>query len=202
MEERTDEWFEIRLGRATASRMADVLAKGKDNKPSASRENYAVELALELLTRQKAEGYSSSAMQRGTEMESEARSFYELITGNWVQECGFFEHPTIPDSGASPDGLVGEDGLIEIKCPESKQHLTNLVSGKPQTKYFLQMQWQMACTGRKWCDFVSYDPRFPEHLQIKIVHVPRDDVKIAEMEKEVLAFREEVDSIVRKLKSL
>ena len=201
IEQRTDEWFAARLGKATASRMDDICAKTKTGY-SASRENYAVELALETLTQRKAEGFVKAAMQWGIDKEPEARAAYEVATGNFVQEVGIYDHPSIPMSAASPDGLVGDDGLIEIKCPESKQHLRNLISRKPDTGYMLQMQWQMACTGREWCDFCSYDPRFPEQHQLLIVRVPRDSKLIEDLEKEVRSFRAEVDAIVEKLRNI
>lgn len=201
MDQRTDEWFAARLGKATASRMADICAKTKTGY-SASRENYAMELALEIITNRKTDSYTNSAMQWGVDKEPEARAAYEVATGNFVQEVGLYDHPGVPMSAASPDGLVGDDGLIEIKCPESKQHLRNLISRTPDTKYIMQMQWQMACTGRQWCDFVSYDPRFPEQHQLLIVRVPRDSKLIEDLEKEVRSFRAEVDAIVEKLRNI
>jgi putative phage-type endonuclease len=199
--QKSAEWFAARLGKATASRMDDICAKTKTGY-SASRENYAVELALEILTQRRTEGFVKAAMQWGIDKEPEARAAYEVATGNFVQEVGIYDHPSIPMSAASPDGLVGDDGLIEIKCPESKQHLRNLISRKPDTGYMLQMQWQMACTGRQWCDFCSYDPRFPEQHQLLIVRVPRDAKLIEDLEKEVRSFRAEVDAIVEKLRNI
>lgn len=198
MDQRTDEWFAARLGKATASRMADIMAKTKTGY-GATRENYKVELALERITKMQAPGFTNAAMQWGIETEPEARSAYEAATGVFVTEVGLVDHPTIEMAGASPDGLVGDDGLIEIKCPESKQHLRNLATKKPDTKYAYQMQWQMACTGRAWCDFVSYDPRFPDHLQLMIVRVDRDDALIAEIEKEVRLFLDEVTKMVERI---
>jgi putative phage-type endonuclease len=181
--------------------MADICAKTKTGY-SASRENYAMELALEIITNRKTDSYTNSAMQWGIDKEPEARAAYEVSTGNFVQEVGLYDHPDVPMSAASPDGLVGEDGLIEIKCPESKQHLRNLISRTPDTKYIMQMQWQMACTGRKFCEFVSYDPRFPEQHQLLIVRVLRDSKLIEDLEKEVRSFRAEVDAIVEKLRNI
>jgi putative phage-type endonuclease len=198
MEQRTDEWFAARLGKATASRMADIMAKTKTGY-GASREGYAVELALERITQMQAPFFTTTAMQWGTDKEPEARSAYEAATGVFVTEVGLVDHPSIPMAAASPDGLVGDDGLIEIKCPESKQHLRNLAQKKSDTKYLYQMMWQMACTGRKWCDFVSYDPRFPHHLQLLIVRVERDDRLIAELENEVRLFLSEVDQLVERI---
>lgn len=198
MDQRTPEWYAARLGKATASRIADIVAKTKTGY-GATRENYKMELALERITKAQAPSFTNAAMQWGIDTEPAARSAYETATGNFVTEVGMIDHPTIAMSGASPDGFVGDDGLIEIKCPESKQHLKNLSTRKPDTKYIHQMQWQMACTGRKWCDFVSYDPRFPDHLQLLIVRVQRDEALIAEVEKEVVLFLDEVTEMVERI---
>ena len=202
MDQRTDEWFESRLGKATASRIADIIAKTKTG-PSASRENYAVQLVLERITQTKGESYSNAAMQWGTETEPLARQAYELKRGLFVDEVGFIDHPTIANSGASPDGLVGTDGLVEIKCPNSATHMETLVTRKIPQKYIPQMTWQMACTGRNWCDFVSFDPRFPEHLQIFIERIEYDPTYVRMLELEVTQFLDEVEKkveILRKMK--
>ena len=170
IEQRTEAWFLSRLGKVTASRVADVIAKTKSG-PSASRENYATQLVLERLTNSVGEAYSNAAMQWGTDQEPNARNVYELKMSTFVKEVGFIDHPTIDMSGASPDGFVGEDGLVEIKCPNSSTHIDTLVSQKVPAKYLPQMQWQMACTGRKWCDFVSFDPRMPENLQLFVKRI-------------------------------
>jgi putative phage-type endonuclease len=200
MEQRTDEWFTARLGKVTASRVADVVAKTKAGY-SASRENYMADLIVERLTGQKASSFSNAAMEWGTEQEPNARAAYSARTGELVEEVGFIDHPTIPMSGASPDGLVNE-GCVEFKCPNTATHLEYLLAGKPVEKYATQMQWQMACTRRPWCDFASYDPRLPEHLQLLIVRVPRDDKRIAELETEVRKFLIELDDKVTKLQEL
>lgn len=200
MEQRTDEWYAARLGKATASRIAGIIAKNKDGKAAASRENIAVELALEILTGNRQEGFTNAAMQWGTETEPQARAAYESYTGKFVEEIGFIDHPTIPMAGCSPDGLVG-DGLIEIKCPIPATHLKTITAGKADSQYIPQMQWQMACTGRAWCDFVSYDPRFPEKYRLVIFRVERDQKYIDTLEAEVLAFNKEVQAIVERLKS-
>lgn len=198
MDQRTDEWFAARLGKATASRMGDIMAKTKTGY-GASRENYKFELALERITQRKAPGFTSAAMQWGVDTEPAARSAYEIFTGNFVTEVGMILHPSIAMTGASPDGLVGSDGLIEIKCPESKKHFETLVSKKPSSDYVYQMQWQMACTERDWCHFVSFDPRFPEHLQLFMVKIARDSELIAQMENEVKKFLSEVDELVERI---
>ena len=192
------EWFAQRLGKVTASRVADVIAKTKTGY-STSREGYMVELALERITGQRAEAYTNSAMQWGTETEPLARAAYEALTGELVEETSMVQHPRIEMAGASPDGLVGADGLLEIKCPNSATHVQTLRSKKPAGKYITQMMWQMACTGRSWCDFVSYDPRMPEGLQLFTTRVPRDDKVIAELEAEVEKFLEEVAAMVLEL---
>lgn len=200
MEQRTDDWFKARLGKVTASRVADVVAKTKTGY-SSSRENYMADLIVERLTGQKASTFSNAAMEYGTLMEPNARAAYSARIGELVEEVGFIDHPTIAMSGASPDGLVN-DGCVEFKCPNTATHLEYLLAGKPPEKYVTQMQWQMACTERPWCDFVSYDSRLPEHLQMLIVRVPRDDKRIAELEDEVRKFLAELDEKVTKLKEL
>ena len=197
-EQGSPQWFADRLGKVTASRVADVIAKTKSG-ASTSRENYCVELALERLTGNRQESFSNDAMKWGTETEPLARAAYEARTGALVDEVGMVLHPTIELTGASPDGLIDGDGLLEIKCPKSATHASTLLSGKPDGKYITQMMWQMACTGRQWCDFVSFDPRFPADLQLLIKRIPRDDAKIAEIEAEVIKFLAEVDETVNKL---
>ena len=202
MEQRSDEWFAARLGKVTASRVADVIAKTKTG-PSASRENYSTQLVLERLTNKQAESYTNAAMQWGTETEPMARQAYELKRGLFVNETGFVDHPTIEMSGASPDGLVGTDGLIEVKCPNSATHMETMLTQKVPAKYIPQMMWQMACTGRNWCDFVSYDPRFPENLQIFIERVEYDPTYVKMLELEITQFLDEVTKkveILRKFK--
>jgi putative phage-type endonuclease len=195
------EWFQARLGRATASRIADVVAKTKSGY-SASRENYMAQLALERITGQATDSYTNAAMQWGISVEPLARAAYEVHAGVLVEEVGMIEHPRIAMAGASPDGLIGADGLLEIKCPNSATHVNTLRSRKPSGDYVTQMQWQMACTGRAWCDFVSFDPRMPDGLQLFVVRVPRDDERIAELEREVEIFLSQVDAMVRELNAL
>ena len=199
IEQRTEEWFAQRLGKVTASRVADVIAKTKTG-ASASRDNYATQLILERLTNKQAEFYSNSAMQWGTETEPMARQAYELKRGVFVDEVGFIDHPTIEMSGASPDGLVGKNGLVEIKCPESKTHMEYLLNRKAPAKYIPQMMWQMACTGREWCDFVSFDPRFPENLQILVVKVEYDPTYVKMLELEITKFLDDVSKKVEILR--
>jgi len=192
MTQGTQEWLQERLGKVTASRIADLTAKTKSGW-SASRANYMAQLIAERLTGNVTESYTNAAMQWGTETEPQARSAYSFYTDNDVTEVGFIPHPTIPMSGASPDGTVGEDGLVEIKAPNTATHIDTLLGEEIDGKYIKQMQWQLACTGRKWCDFVSFDPRLPAELQIKIIRVNRDDVLIASLEKDVTDFLKEID---------
>lgn len=201
MQQRSDEWFAVRCGKVTASRVADVVAKTRSGY-SASRANYAAQLIAERLTGTPGDSFSNAAMQWGTEKEPEARAAYEFFTDATVEEVAFVEHPTISHSGASPDGLVGDSGLVEIKCPNTATHIETLRGRKVPDKYIKQMHWQMACTGRKWCDFVSYDPRMPESMQLWVKRVERDDALVAELEKEVAAFLEEVAATINELLEL
>jgi putative phage-type endonuclease len=199
MEQRTEEWFAARLGKVTASRVADVIAKTKTGY-SASRDNYMAQLICERLTGQQGESFTNAAMQHGTDTEPLARSAYENARNLLVKEVGFINHPRIEMAGASPDGLVADDGLVEIKCPNTATHIDTLLSGKVPTKYITQMQWQMLCCQRKWCDFVSFDNRLPEHLQLFVQEVEFDPEYCAMLEKEVSQFLTELDTKVAKLK--
>jgi len=201
LQQGTDDWKKARCGKVTASKISDMLAKTQ-NGWGASRANYAAQLIAERLTRVPAETYVNATMQWGIDTEPKARQDYAFREGNEVQQVGFIDHPRIANSGASPDGLVGKEGLIEIKCPSTATHLDTLL-GKPiDNKYILQMQWQMACTGRQWCDFESYDPRLPYELQIKVIRVQRDNVLLVQLEKDVRDFVAEIDAKVAKLESI
>jgi len=201
MEQKTDEWFAARVGKVTASRVADVVAKTKSGY-SASRDNYMAQLVCERLTGKPSEGFSSTAMQWGTDIEPLARAAYEAKMDVLVDEVGFIDHPSIVNSGASPDGLVGIDGLIEIKCPNTSTHIDTLLSQTVPKKYADQIFWQMACTNRSWCDFVSYDPRLPPDLQLFIKRIPRDDQYIKLLEAEVIEFLTETAHKVAQLLNL
>ena len=198
MEQRSPEWYAVRLGKVTGSQVSAVLAK----RDSATRANYLSELVVERLTGQQAEFFMNDAMQHGIDTEPQARMAYEAHKGVLVDEIGFVNHAAISNFGCSPDGLVGLDGLIEIKCPNTATHIDTLLGGEIAKKYYDQMQWQMACTGRSWCDFVSFDPRMPEELQLFIKRIPRDDKYLAELEGEVIQFLKEVDEKVNKLNAL
>lgn len=198
IEQGTPEWFAQRAGKVTASRVADVIAKTKTGW-GASRANYAAQLVAERLTGNVEPTFTNAAMQWGTDKEPEAREAYEYVSGVFVDQVGMVDHPAIAMTGASPDGLIGSDGLVEIKCPNTATHIDTLLSGKVPAKYVTQMAWQMACTGRAWCDFVSFDPRMPAHMQLFVQRVERDDTLIAELEREVSAFLNEVATTVSML---
>jgi putative phage-type endonuclease len=192
------EWFAIRAGKVTASRIADLTAKTKTG-VSASRETYMGELIAERLTGFSPETFKSGAMQWGTDNEPAARAAYAFHCNIEIVEVGFVGHPRITMSGASPDGIVGNDGLVEIKCPNTSTHVETLKSSRAPSKYIKQMQWQMACTGRQWCDFFSFDPRLPDEMQGIAIRVARDPAQIAELEAEVSAFIVELDATVADL---
>jgi len=194
-EQRTEEWFQDRLGKVTASRISDVMMKPT----TAGYQNYAAQLVCERLTGVPTESFTSAAMQWGTDTEPQARAFYELETGVDVEEVGFIQHPTLEWSGASPDGLAG-NGLVEIKCPNTATHLKTLSGAKIDRKYTLQMQWQLICTDRKWCDFVSFDPRLPVQMQMHVQRVDRDPELCAEIEAAVVLFLKEIEDTVSTLR--
>lgn len=193
-EQRSPEWFAARLGIPSASRFGDIMATTRTGY-SASRKNYAAELATERLTGVKEEGFTTSSMQWGIDNEPVARLQYSLASGNDVEETGFWVHDDLT-VGASPDGLIGEDGQVEIKCPNTATHIETLRKGEVPYQYIWQVQGQMWITGRKWCDFISFDPRLPENAQMMVVTVDRDEAMIERLEKEVKDFLKEVEEIV------
>ena len=199
-DQRSAEWPAARVGKATASRMSDILAKTKTG-PSASRANYLAELVAERLTGQPAEKFVSAAMAWGTETEAEARQAYSFFRDADVTEVGFINHPVIEMSGASPDGLVGDDGLLELKCPQTATHIATLQGQSIPAKYIAQINWQLACTGRQWCDFASYDPRLPESMRLFVKRIERDEAAISALEDEVAAFLAEVAETVAGLRA-
>ena len=201
MEQRTEEWFAARMGKVTASRVADVIAKTKTGY-STSRENYLAQLVCEVLTGKPAESFTNAAMQWGVDQEPLARAAYESHQNVLVDEVGFLTHPTIWESGASPDGLVGELGMVEIKCPNTATHIDTLLTQTVPGKYNTQMQWQMACAGRHWCDYVSFDPRMPSDLQLFVKRVEYDPPYVAMLEKEVMQFLGDLDNKVAQLNKL
>jgi putative phage-type endonuclease len=201
MEQRTEEWFAARCGKVTASRVADIIAKTKTGY-STSRENYLAQLVCERMTKKPAESYSNAAMQWGTDQEPFARAAYEAAKDVLVDELGFAVHPTIEGAGASPDGLVGLFGLVEIKCPNTATHIQTLLDGTVPTKYIPQIQWQLSCTQRQWCDYCSFDPRMDEGLQLFIKRVEYDPIYVAQLEKEVINFLFDVEYKIMQLNKL
>jgi len=189
------------MGKVTASRIADVMTRTKSGY-GASRKNYMTELLVERLTGEREESYINAAMQRGIDEEPIARTEYELDRGVLVDEVGFMQHPSIEMSGASPDGLVGDDGMVEIKCPNTATHVETLIAKSVDRKYLLQMQWQMACTGRAWCDFVSFDSRMPAELAMVVIRVPRDEVMIEEIAREVTDFLADLATLESQVRSV
>jgi putative phage-type endonuclease len=191
IEQGTPEWLAQRMGKVTASRIADVMGKTKSGW-GAGRANYAAQLIAERLTGIPAESYTSPAMQWGLDTEAQAKDAYSFFRDADVLPAGFVEHPVIVMSGASPDGFVGDSGLLEVKCPNTATHIDTLLGGGFPGKYHLQAKWQMACTGRKWCDLASFDPRMPEDMRLHVERVVWVDSEIAEIEGAVRVFLQEV----------
>jgi predicted phage-related endonuclease len=210
-DQRTDDWYAARIGKATASRFKDAIAtkkqtekQKKDNLPGDPMQaqlDYLTELVVERLTQQPVQRYATAAMQWGTEQEPAARAAYERITGTSVEETGFVAHDTLL-AGCSPDGLVDWDGLVEIKCPwNTANHIETLLNGMPD-EHIPQVQGQMWITGRQWCDFVSYDPRMPAELQLHVQRINRDPTYVADLERRVTEFLAEVGAQVEALRRL
>ena len=197
-EQGSEEWLRERAGKITASMLVNVLM----DKKNAGYQNYLAQLVCERLTGEPVESYTSPAMQNGKDTEARARAFYELETGNTVAEVGFVPHPGIPNSGASPDGLIGLDGGLELKCPQPAKHIKNLMGGDIDRPYVLQMQWNMECSGREWWDYASFCPVFPPELQIIIRRVPRDQAMIDEVRSAVSAFDADVTANVAQLSAM
>tara|TARA_R110000824_G_scaffold16814_3_gene69193 strand:+ start:699 stop:1319 length:621 start_codon:yes stop_codon:yes gene_type:complete len=203
MEQRSAEWFSARLGKVTASNVDNIIVKVK-NGESTYKRRYRMQLVTERLTNKVVPIFMNSAMAHGVEFEDEARVKYankmKLLIGKDVREVGFINHPTIKMAGASPDGLVGLNGLIEIKCPQPMTHTETLQTGVIAKKYIHQMQWQMSCVGKDWCDFVSYHPDFPKEYQLFIKRVERDNDLIGRCEVDVINFLKEVEDIIKSIK--
>ena len=200
-EQGSPEWLQERCGKVTASRIADVMAKIKTGY-GAGRANYMAEIIAERLTNVPKQGFTNEAMRWGTETEPQARAMYEFQTGLEVTETGFVPHPVIEGTGASPDGLVGDSGLIEVKCPNTATHIETLRGSAIDRKYVLQMHWQMICTGRDWCDFVSFDPRLSLAKQMHVRRVHRDAELCEEITAEVTRFLTELNETVAELERL
>lgn len=194
-EQGTPEWLQARLGKVTASKIVNVMAKGI----GATRKTYMSSLKAERLSGQPTPFFSSSVMDWGTEQEPQAKKYYSFFTENKIKDVGFIDHPEIDWTGASPDGLINKDGLIEVKCPKTNTHIEFLETEKIKRGYMLQMQWQMACTERDWCDFVSYDPRLPVDLKMHIIRVERNSELIQEIATEIEAFLLELEASIKSL---
>lgn len=192
MQQRSEEWYQARLGKATASRFGDVIATIR-NGEAAARKNYRTQLVLERLTGHSSERYRSKPMDWGVETEELARLAYQLKTGTEVEETGFIEHPKLA-AGASPDGLIGKDGTFEAKCLNSANHVAVLRSQAILPEYIPQIQGQLWITGRKWCDFASYDPELPPNAQLFVQRIERDDTFIRDLEYHIKLFLQEVDA--------
>lgn len=191
----TDEWHRVRLGKVTASKVNDAMMDAS----KAGYQNYRAQLVCERLTGRPTETFKSAAMDQGNETEPQARAMYTMTTGMMVQEVAFVDHPAISMAGASPDGLVGELGLVEIKCPQPTEHIRVMTGGTIKKAYREQMQWQMACTGREWCDFVSFCPDLPDDLALHIVRIDANSEAILEMETAVRSFLRDVEAMILNL---
>lgn len=192
-------WLDARCGKVTASRVADVLAVKRDRKPTAERERYLMELVGERLTGLATQHHLTAAMLAGSEREPQACDAYEFLCGADTVKVGFVDHPTIVMAGASPDRLVGADGLVEFKCPTLRTHLETLLAGEIPEEHRPQMRWQMACTGRAWCDFASWHPSVPPALRLWVKRLHRDEAQIAQDEEAVRGFLGEVQARVSQL---
>ncbi len=202
MEQRTAQWFQARLGKVTASNVYNILSKTAKGLPTSKYEDYKIKLITERLTGETSPHYETEDMRWGIEHEEDALKEYAFIYDADIRKCGFIQHPTIKMAGASPDGLIGSDGLIEIKCPRSANHMRFCIDNEIKPEYHAQMQFQMACTERQWCDFISYDPRFTgasSHLRIKIKRVHRDDQQIEQINQAVQAFLAEIEREIKQL---
>jgi hypothetical protein len=198
LEQGSDEWAHARCGNVTASRAADVVATIKSGE-AAVRRNYRTEIICEILTGEPYPRYKSPEMQWGIDQEPFARAAYEIDRNVMVDVCGFVLHPEVDRFGASPDGLVPDEGMIQIKCPNTSTHISWMLAGTVPLEHMPQMIAEMSCTGREWCDFVSYDPRLPEHLRLFVRRFARDNSFIGAMEREVRKFNKEIDDVLASL---
>lgn len=194
----TPEWLAARAGSLGASCFHEAVAMTPSKKGwAASRYNLMGRLIAERLTGRPLESYQNTAMRWGTQTEPEARALYGFMHEVDIEQVGLVRHPTVRGSHASPDGLIGTDGLLELKCPETHTHIQTLLSERIPSNYVTQMQWQMACTGRDWVDHISYDPRLPDDMQMFIKRVPRDDKRIALMEAQAAEFVAEMEAKIQ-----
>jgi putative phage-type endonuclease len=199
IEQGTEEWLQQRCAKVTASRIADLTARTRSGW-GASRANYMAELIAERLTGKPTEKYVNAAMEHGTRTEPEARNVYSFMWNVTVDQVGFIDHPRIAMSGASPDGCIGDKGLIEIKAPQIAKHLDTLLNETVDDRYVKQMAWQMSVTGREYCDFVSYCPALPVEMRLWVRRFERDDKLISELEEQVQEFLSELDAKVKALR--
>jgi putative phage-type endonuclease len=201
IEQGSPEWLALRAGKITGSRVGDALRKNKDGSFSASRKDYAFDVALERITgeSQSPDLSNVKAVQDGKTREPEARDLYSFMTGNDVQQVAFATHDAMSFFGASPDGLIGDDGVLEIKAPTAKKHLQYILGGTVPAEYLYQVMAELSCTGRVWCDFVSYHPSFPAESRIFIKRYVRDEKRMMELEKAVEVFELEVQAIVKQI---
>jgi hypothetical protein len=199
-EQRTEEWLQARVGFATASRFKDVLARLKNGEPAQARRDYLTQVVCERLTRLPTQSYTNAAMQWGVDQEPAARMRYAEKTGFQVDEVGFLKH-SILQAGASPDGIVNMEGLLEIKCPTTITHVGTLINGMDEGHH-AQVQGAMWIARAPWCDFVSFDPRLPEKQSLYIQRVQRDEAFIARLEQEVITFLSDVDKMIIKIRGL
>jgi len=201
IEQRSDEWYAQRAGKFTASAFLDLMARTKSG-PSASRTNLIARLVCERLTGKAAKSYSNEAMQRGIELEPQARDAYVFEIGAHVEQVAFIDHPTVAMCGCSPDGLIAGDGLVEFKCPGAAAHLDYIRTGSHAEQYRWQLQGQLWVTGRKWVEAVSFHPEFPANMQLAMVRVSRDELAIAELERAVIAGNAEIAAIIEELNGM
>jgi putative phage-type endonuclease len=194
-DQNTAAWFSARTGKLTASRMADAMSFKKDGKPSEARTKYMMEVVAERLTDTVARHFVTDAMQWGKDQEQHAKDAYFQMTGNAVKPCFFFDHFDIDNFGASPDGLVDQDGLLETKCPTSSTHIKWVMSGVVPDEHKPQMIAQALCTGRKWIDFVSYDPRIASAKRILILRYTPTQEELETVEQAARKFLAEADAM-------
>lgn len=194
----SEEWIKARLGHVSASNLDAVMAKGRSGE-SETRKKYKIRLVAERLTNEPQESFKNSAMEWGIETEPMARMAYEVSRETFVDQTGFWKHPTIPWVGCSPDGLCGDMGLVEIKCPLSTTHLNYILADQVPPEYYLQVQGQLWVMNREWCDFISFDPRMPQNKKLFVKRCYRSNDTISDIEKAVKQFLNEVDDLIIKL---
>ena len=195
IEQGSDEWIALRFGWITASKFKDVLAGGQGK----TRKSYMYNIASEILTGERAESFSNEYMEWGTQTEPQARAMYELRTGNKVEQVSFIKHGTLK-SGCSPDGLIGDDGMIEIKCPKTSTQIETFISGKMPSGHNAQVQGQLWVSGRAWCDFVSFDPRINGAASYMCIRVERNEEYIKNLETSVSVFEKDLNELLIKLR--